>query len=374
MTEADSMPMRALGILNFKCFEDQPLELGTLTLLSGLNGTGKSSVLQALLLLRQSYRQGLLQTVGLSLNGDLVQLGTGKDVFYEGAMGDQEEFGFDVAYEGSLRGSWRFRYDRASDVVSLISDPVQAEVYDTSLFGDSFQYLSAERTGPRASFAMSDYQVRQHRQLGPRGEYAAHFLSLFWEQKIAPVLAHATLETLTLKAQLDAWMSEISPGIQIDVRSYAEMDLVNLRFRFEQGGQLTNYYRSTNVGFGITYTLPIILALLASGPGTLVLLENPEAHLHPRGQVRMGELMARAASAGVQVIAESHSDHVLNGIRIAVRRGLIAPEQLCLHFMQRSPKQASSQVVSPRVDSNGRIDQWPDGFFDEWEKSLEELL
>src|SRR5690606_7763774 len=153
----------------------------------------------------------------------------------------------------------------------------------------------------------------------------------------------------TLRAQVTEWMSEISPGTQIDIQTHADMDLMSLRFSFEG----TNSFRSTNVGFGITYTLPILVALLSSKPGALVLLENPEAHLHPRGQVKMGELISRAASADIQVIVETHSDHVLNGIRIAARQGLIDPDHVALHFFQRLAEGSSGlpvEVVTPKLD------------------------
>jgi predicted ATPase len=90
----------------------------------------------------------------------------------------------------------------------------------------------------------------------------------------------------------------------------------------------------------------------------------------------MGELLALAASCGVQVVIETHSDHVLNGIRLAVHGGKLEPEDVQLHYFQRQEKQgqAFTEVVSPRIDRNGRIDNWPDGFFDEWEKNLITLL
>lgn len=371
----------SMHIRNFKCFEDQPFELGRLTLLSGLNGTGKSSVLQSLVMLRQSHQQRFLQNAGLLLNGDLIRLGKAQDVFYEGATSN--EFGFSLEFSNRLAANWSFEYDREADVVRLISDSVPDSVYKTSLFGDDFQYLTAERLGPRTTFEASDYFVREHKQLGARGEYTPHFLTAFRDEKIvSETLAHPktkeekTEEATSLKAQVEAWMGDISPGVRIDLTNYTEIDLISLQYAFVIGNQVTNRYRSTNVGFGITYTLPILVALLSSSQDALVLLENPEAHLHPRGQFQIGQLMARAASCGIQIIVESHSDHVLNGIRIAVHQGLLLPEYLRLYYLERESEndQISSQVISPRVDKNGRINQWPDGFFDEWEKSLEQLL
>ena len=373
--------IRSLHIRNFKCFEDQPFELGNLTLLSGLNGTGKSSVLQALVMLRQSHQQRFLQNTELLLNGDLIQLGKAKDVFYEGAT--SKEFGFRLDFSDQPLANWSFKYDQEADVVRLISTPVPDSIYKTSLFSDNFHYLMAERIGPRTTFEASDYFVREHKQLGARGEYTPHFLSTFGGEKIiSEALAHSktkaekTEEATRLRTQVEAWMGDISPGVRVDLTNYAEIDLISLQYAFVAGNLFTNRYRSTNVGFGITYTLPVLVALLSSQQDALVLLENPEAHLHPRGQFQLGELMARAASCGIQIVVESHSDHVLNGIRIAVHQGILAPEQLRLYYLERKPEidQISSQVISPRVDKNGRIDRWPDGFFDEWEKSLERLL
>jgi predicted ATPase len=107
-----------------------------------------------------------------------------------------------------------------------------------------------------------------------------------------------------------------------------------------------------------------------------VLLENPEAHLHPRGQMAMGDLMARAASAGIQVLCETHSDHVLNGVRLAVKQGLLASPGVALHYFSRTNdgERVLHVVDSPRVGPDGRLDRWPQGFFDQWDIALERLL
>ncbi len=362
----------SLRLKNFKAFQDQLLEFRSLTLLSGLNSTGKSSVLQSLLLLRQSYQQRLLQKSGLALNGDLAHIGTAQDALFEGA-GFEDSIGFELVWEDGREGIWRFNYNREADVMRLASPSTTPEIYESSLFSDNFHYIQAERIGPRTYLEMSDFQVRQHGQIGTRGEYTAHFLSIYRDKDIPNSnLSHPAANSLYLRDQVEAWIGEVSPGTRLEIQSNPALDLVSLQYSYG----LSNPYRATNVGFGISYTLPIVVAVLASSPGTLILIENPEAHLHPKGQSKMGELLALAASCGVQVVIETHSDHVLNGIRLAVHDGKLNPEDVQLHYFQRQEKdgQAVTEVVSPRINRNGRIDQWPDGFFDEWDKSLEALL
>ncbi|MBD2491292.1 DUF3696 domain-containing protein [Aulosira sp. FACHB-615] len=390
----------SLHLKNFKPFEDQLLEFRQLTLLSGLNGMGKSSALQSLLLLRQSYQQRLLQRKRLALNGDLVSIGTAKDALFEGAKEELIGIKLIVEYREKMTWEWNFRYDQKADVLRTDIAPITQEIHDFSLFGNYFHYLQAERLGPRNVFAMSDYSVSQNFQIGTRGEYAEHFLYIFGDQKINTIgleqkisqnipkslerfkqnepnkLSHPKEKSLLLKNQVKAWMGEISPGTRIHIDPIEGVDLMSLRYSFEMGKEVSSRYRNTNVGFGITYTLPVIVAALASIPGSLIIVENPEAHLHPQGQTKMGELLALAASCGVQVVIETHSDHVLNGIRLAVHNGKLEPEDVQLHYFQRQEKQGQvfTEVISPQIDRNGRIDQWPDGFFDEWEKNLITLL
>jgi predicted ATPase len=369
--------INSLKLTNYKAFENQLLEFKPLTLLSGLNSTGKSSVLQSLLLLRQSYQQELLPNIGLALNGELVRIGNAQDAFCERAKEDY--LGFEIIWKNEKKGIWRFSYDQIktdADVLNTL-DPqslsVDTGVYKLSLFDKRFHYLQAERLGPRTSYDMSDYQARRLGQVGTKGEYTAHFLAINQDKDVLQSkLRHPMAKSNALSSQVEGWMREVSPGTRIKINSNLDIGLMSLQYFYGD----SNPYRTTNVGFGISYTLPIIVAVLASNPGTLIIIENPEAHLHPRGQAKIGELLALAASCGVQVVIETHSDHVLNGIRLAVHGGKLEPEDVQLHYFQRQEKQgqAVTEVVSPRIDRNGRIDRWPDGFFDEWEKNLITLL
>jgi predicted ATPase len=134
------------------------------------------------------------------------------------------------------------------------------------------------------------------------------------------------------------------------------------------------FHRPHNVGFGITYVLPVIIALLMARPGDIVMLENPEAHLHPRAQARVARLCAKAAAAGVQVIVESHSDHVLNGVRVAAHDGEVPSNDISILFFDAPFTTPNASVQPIRVDSAGRLDRWPDGFFDEGDRLLDRLL
>lgn len=111
---------------------------------------------------------------------------------------------------------------------------------------------------------------------------------------------------------------------------------------------------------------------MAATTGSLILLENPEAHLHPRGQSRMAMLIATAAAAGAQVIVETHSDHVLDGTRLAVKQGRLAASDTAIHYFRGNG--VGVQIVTPTIAEDGSLSEWPEGFFDESDHTLDQLL
>jgi predicted ATPase len=90
--------------------------------------------------------------------------------------------------------------------------------------------------------------------------------------------------------------------------------------------------------------------------------------------VALGRLMSLSAAAGAQVLVETHSDHILNGIRLAVKEGVLHSDQAIVHFFSRNRETGIVKVETPRISRQGRLSFWPDGFFDQWEKSLDALL
>ena len=108
------------------------------------------------------------------------------------------------------------------------------------------------------------------------------------------------------------------------------------------------------------------------GPPHLIIIENPEAHIHPAGQTSLAELAARASAGGSQVILETHSDHVLNGVRLAVAEGILTSDQVVIHYFERDGLDV--RMTSPVLTDSGRLDVWPEGFFDQHERNLSRLI
>jgi predicted ATPase len=264
-----------------------------------------------------------------------------------------------------------------------VDKKISNNFFNLSLFKEGFQYLSAERVSPQSLFETSTYEVIKREQLGNYGEFAIHYLALNKDNiLIIPELKHQTVTENTLLKNVEAWLQEISPGISLKTQLYPNMDKVQLTFQYDAGilNAITNEFRPTNVGFGITYILSVIVAILSAKKGDILLIENPEAHLHPRGQSRIGHLMALAAGKGVQFFIETHSDHVLNGIRVAAKKDseyhVINADDVKIFFFHREEGQEehATSIFTPKLDDNGKIDKWPEGFFDEWNRLLCELI
>lgn len=369
-----------LRLSNFKSFSHLVLDTHALTLLSGVNSSGKTSILHALLVLRQSHRSRLLwgDPPTLDWGSDdgrsYVRLGTFTDVISDSAPAgtgvriDLESDQGNTAFETTGYNSDN-RHQKTTPGTWTVSNPNWPQM---PLFSSRFQYLSSDRISPQEDYPRFEGNL----ELGRDGRFAPHFLEKFGDSlKVSEALLHPDwAEDRTLRGQMNAWMREISPGVDIKVQENTNTNRVELSYRYlDNKGIPTLDRKPQNVGFGITQTLPTLVALLSAQPGDLLLLENPESHLHPRGQSRLGMLIAKAANAGVQIFAETHSDHILNGIRVAARQKQVSPDMIRIWFFERSLDQ-SVNARHLHLDANGRIDQWPKGFFDEWDNMLDYLL
>lgn len=374
-----------ITLKNFKAFQEASIELGNLTLFTGVNGVGKSSFIQSLLLLRQSHKSRLLPNQ-VTLANDYLQLGKSQDVFNIYASSDDFLVISLDTTSGKIETNIQSELSKTFLQVNSHLPTLWNDVEKESLFNNAFQYLYAEREAPKENFPVDQYSVEEQRSIGNKGQFTAHFIAKYSGEKVkCPSLIDKSAISDTLLAQIDVWLSKISKGIRLIPKLYEDLGIARLSYQFSDNDDLTPEFSPNNVGFGFTYALPVITALLASKPGDLIIIENPESHLHPKGQSQMGEMLALAAQDGVQVIIETHSDHVLNGIRVATKRfhenseevkigkGIDA-NKIKIYFFERQTEKHNTQIVPIKVDKKGRLSSWPKAFFDEWNNMLDELL
>lgn len=361
-----------LILKNFKCFADIFMNFSTINVLTGLNGMGKSTIMQSILLVAQSQRNILLENKVL-LNGKYVNLGTGQDILYEKA--EEDEINISIWSDGN-KESLFLEYQPEMDSLPLKKIEFDGEKSFFDQKADSLFYLSAYRIEPQLLYGIENEKELEKRYFGKNGEYAIQYLKLYGSDEVQnKEVIFGNKNKTTLLDQVKAWLDMISPGVSPVININPLSRTAELNYEYIEGREKTNSYKSVNVGFGITYVLPIVVGLVSAKSGDTFLIENPEAHIHPRGQRMLGELIAAAGAGGVQVILETHSDHVLNGIRVAVKKEKLEPEKTGLFYFYKDIEDSyKHRVICPVLDKNGRLDQWPEGFFDEWDNALLELL
>lgn len=359
---------------NVLAFRYLCIEARALTLLSGTNSSGKSSILHSLAMLRQSDTARMLPSI-LLLNGSLVTLGIGRDVLHSefSDLLDTSQPALRIALVADGESlTWTAAYEHDADTLRLLD---KTRHTDHTLFADGFQYLQADRIAPAVTYPKSHEAVSVEGSLGPRGQHSANYLRVHGERAVSnSACHHPGASGKTLLEQTNAWLAELSVGTTLEVSDVEGTDLVRLVFRRVGSEVPTEPQRATNVGFGLSYALPIIVACLTARPGSLMLVENPEAHLHPSAQAALGRLCAGACAGGAQVILETHSDHILNSVRLSIKHGKLGANSTIIHFLSRIEGQLQPIVDTITVGEDGMIDRWPGGFFDEMDRAIDALL
>ena len=362
-----------IRLQNFKRFRELSLPTAALTVLTGTNGAGKTSVLHSLLLARQMTRQPQQRYV--ELNGvDTLELGGVEDVIYR----DASEALAAIEVLDAEGKRWRWSFGGQVDGQTLNAAVVDRPVDYKGAIAESppaFTYLCAERLGPRDVLSASAADVGEL-GVGARGEFVAQVLASSERVRVREgrLAVDATDTKLSgLLHQTESWMGKIVRPTQIDVEWFLNTSVTRLRFKTP--GLRSEWTRAPNAGFGISYALPVIVAALCAKVGGLLLVENPEAHLHPAGQSAIGGFLAQVAADGVQILVETHSDHVLNGIRLSVAEGVAAlrEDQAVIHFF-RGEDEGDAAVESMEVRRTGQLSDWPAGFFDQAQVDLAALV
>lgn len=366
-----------IELKDFKIHAKLDLQLGGLTILTGQNGMGKSSMIQSLLLLRQSYNQQE-SIKGINLKGDLADLGGAYDVVCQSST--DGIIGISLCLTEGTNLNFSFSSDveeHDTFLPTIVAGAQQGDVDKCALFTNNFQYISAFRLGPQKGYERDTNIVQYQKQISKingQCEYAVHYLS-YYGKKI-----HCLPEFLigdkvddTLESQVQYWMQYVSPRVSVNIEP-AGADF-KLNYKFSREGQpMTTEMSAVNVGYGVTYVLPILVAILSAIPGSLIIIENPEAHIHPRAQAELMKLIMRAVKAGVQIIIETHSDHIMNGALVAIAKDSSCLDFVKAYYFERDDATHTSVPTMLDILKDGRVMNPPQGFFDQIDIDMRTLM
>jgi predicted ATPase len=370
----------SIVLSNFKCFQSLSIDLGNLNVFAGVNGVGKSTVLQSLLVLRQSIRSG--NTIDrLSLRGALTDLGSVAEVYCAEPTSDsigialKTSDGFSIEIESPLaKVASRERFPQYA---LTLPQPIALPL--VNLLEEPFNYLHAERLGPRKLFQIPADDGHSL-SVGKNGEFAPYIVaSSHRETRVENpsliLVSSDGKEYPTIRYQWPLWMGRLFPGFDQESEIYGAADQVRLglALQTQQTGQ-SLFVRPPNTGFGLSFATGIVVAGLVARSNTVLMVENPEAHLHPKAQSLIGEFLARVAAGGTQVFVETHSEHVLNGMRRVIKQSVLSSESAHMFFFARDPKVLQPDVIPISISASGELSTWPDDFFDQLDKDLSIIL
>lgn len=366
-----------LTLENFKCFDkEKSFDLSKVNLFVGYNGRGKSTVVQSLLLLCQSQcHYGDLQT--LEVNGDYVQLGLFEDLVSDkntekvpirfAIRTNQKEgkeilLGFEEKEDGERQGRVSELIVDGTDylvkkAVSLDDSRPEGDILAVDRYPDAvntiFQtcnYVAAERRGP--SLYEEKCDLLPNNPLGRNG------------QKVLNAIAR----NKKLQSDINGWVDYIMTGGGLTLEG-EKKDSAVLSLNLTMPNTKKNI-KAINCGFGYSYVLSIVVNALTMEKGTLI-IENPEAHLHPLAQIRLTELLTSILHKEIQILIETHSEHIVNGFRIySLRKDFpLSYDELNIYFFDRDYR-----IQHLKMEPNGRIKNWPKGFFDQFEWEMTEII
>jgi hypothetical protein len=409
-----------IAVRGFKSISDeQEIELRPLTLLAGANSSGKSSIMQPILLLKQTL-EAPSDPGPLLLDGPNVRFTSaeqllsripGRDRAFEFGVKIRlssdhglevifrraEGVGFELVATNSSYGAESLRiapkmsYDEILKVVAesvkrFATDSVMKgrrwSVYRERCFfslrlsGEESRFLStpaislADRHIPRLQALIHLPGLRGNPQRTyPRRAVGPLFPGTF-EDYVASIIMQWQFKSDARLSQLGAALEDMGLTWKVEAKpvddTQVELRVGRLTHRRPGDKDLVSI---ADVGFGVSQSLPVLVALIAAEPGQVVYLEQPEMHLHPRAQRRLAHVLADAANRGVIVVTETHSALLLREVQTLVATGKLSADKVKLHWFQR--QEDGRTVVTPAdLDENGAYGDWPEDF-DEVELNAE---
>lgn len=227
-------------------------------------------------------------------------------------------------------------------------------------------YLPANRIGPEDSYLKNFDRVNF---LGNKAEFIIDFLYKNRKQEVAPSLI-ADNASITLEYQVNFWLRKLF-GITNTIRDLGLSNSLSMELSLGNAKLVRPYH----MGSGVSFAIGVLVSCLSASPDDddVVIIENPEIHLHPKAQSELTEFLCFAANAGIQIVLETHSDHVFNGIRKSIVKKEITNTDVAVHFFQLDENGLSKNNVIT-LNEHGRVVEHTKGLFDQFDDDLDQIL
>ena len=406
-----------IAIAGFKSISDeQSIDIKPLTILSGANSSGKSSIMQPLLLLKQTLESSF-DPGPLLLDGPNVRF-TSTDQVLSRVVQGKESDSFQVGvstqnttvkmeYQSQPKRGFRIKqmmYKHKDNEIILAPGMTHAQIRD--IVYSPIQILNTqllEHKGIKHKWTINRKRCFVEVELIGKDQFGQFSITRlpFSEnlEKYIRVLVH--LPALRGNPERTYPMTAVGPTFPGTFQEYtasiiaqwqSEKDKASLTKlshdlerlgltskvsakrlsdtqvelqvgRLTHGGKVNSrdLVSIADVGVGVSQTLPVLVALIITKPGQLVYIEEPETHLHPRAQSAMAQVLADAAKRGVRVVIETHSQLLLLGIQTLVAEGTLSPDLVKLHWFKRR-KNGSTEIISADLNEAGAFGDWPEDF------------
>lgn len=399
-----------IGVGGFKSISrPQAIEVRPLTILAGTNSSGKSSIMQPLLLMKQTL-EATYDPGPLLLNGPNVRFTLAKQLFSLTAAAQQrDQFTVEIATDMETALINRFQRDEATGIAIAATTYVSREkgrytltsqANDDELMavpwvrdyarGHKNQNIPVWIARYRCLLAVetemdlweySDHEDSQFKLRieniihlpGLRGSPARtyprtatdgpHFVGTF-DNYVASLIHSWGVSNNKKLGELRFWMQQLGLASSIEANP---LDDTAIEIRVGRLPRIAGIVNDDNVsiadvGLGVSQVLPVLVALITADPGQLVYIEQPELHLHPRAQSALAQLFAAAAQRGVRVVVETHSSLFLLGVQTLIAEEKLAPDLVKLHWFRRDDAGAT-EITSSDLDESGAFDiDWPEDF------------
>lgn len=402
---SDTEGLKTIRIQGFKSIRtERVLELGSLNILSGSNSSGKSSFMQPLLLLKQTfeapYDPGPLLIDGPNVKfTELAQIFSKPNPRKEFVIGLGGNDGSDLELHFELDAKKQLKIKKNKRV----SPAGETEVFSEGMTPEELRKLPSFREFGRAPKSMQPTLTRERAYLRPAlmdgdRKYSIPWTSRTSAEQAARNLIHVpglrgnpersykksaigsnfpgTMDTYVASI-ISEWQDKSDPrliklgqhlqqlGLTWKVSSRkvddTRVELQVGRLPAATQGGAHDLVSIADVGFGVSQVLPVLVALLVARVGQIVYVEQPETHLHPRAQRELARIFADAVSRKAIVVVETHSLLFIRTIQTLVAEKFLSKDLVKMHWVQRDVK-GDTSVITADLDDSGAYGNWPQDF------------